>query len=207
MNRRARAALLLLCLALWVAAVSISFAEVPANAAIYRIQLRTEAQRVWRLDAPIPVLAAQVQQESAWRPAVTAWDGGQGFAQFMPATLRWACAKFKPDLAGEPCDAYRPRVAFRLQAAYMKHLYAGVGKFDDACSRIGFALMDYNSGAGWRVKRQARSRAPGDVWVTRSINPGVTAANQRVAEDYPVRVLRLYTPRYVAAGWGRGVCA
>lgn len=191
----------------WVAACSVALAEVPANANLYRIQMRTEAQRVWGVNAPVPTLAAQIEQESAWRSSVTAWDGGQGFAQFMPATLKWACREFRDALTGEPCDAYRPRVAFRLQAAYMRHLHDQVDEYDDACSHMGFALMDYNSGAGWRIKRQDRSPVPGNVWITRHINPGVSAANQRIAEDYPLRVLKHHAPRYVRAGWGRGACA
>lgn len=182
-------------------------AQVPANANVYRITLRQEAQRVWGPAAPVSTLAAQITQESGWRPSVTAWDGGMGLPQFMPATLRWACREFAEQLAGERCDPYRPRIGLRLQSLYLKHLHDGVGDADDACSRMGFALMDYNSGKGWRLKRQARSPEPGNVWVTARINPGVTPANQRVAQDYPQRVLRLYEPRFVAAGWGPGVCS
>lgn len=185
----------------------VAHADVPVNANLYRIQLRAESQHVWGVNAPVATLAAQITQESGWRPAVTAWDGGQGLSQFMPATLTWACAKFKGALKGEPCDAYRPRVAMRLQAAYMLHLLNRVDEYDNACSRMGFALMGYNSGEGWRMKRQARSDAPGNVWATAAINPGVTPANQRVAQDYPHRVLRVYEPRFVTAGWGRGSCA
>lgn len=182
-------------------------ADIPANATIYRIQLRTEAQRVWGADAPVATLAAQITQESNWRPSVTAWDGGRGLAQFMPATERWACKQFANDLGGEPCDAYRPRSAFRLQAAYMQHLHDRVKTADDACHQMGFALMGFNSGEGWRIKRQARSSDPGNVWVTARINPGVTPANQKVAQDYPVRVLQRLEPQFVAAGWGQGVCS
>lgn len=182
-------------------------ADLPTNANIYRIQLRTEAQRIWGPSAPVATLAAQIEQESGWRPTVTAWDGGRGLAQFMPRTQAWACKEFADALGAEPCDAYRPRVAFRLQAAYMQHLYDRVDTANDDCDRMGFALMGFNSGEGWRIKRQARSPAPGNVWVTARINPGVTPANQKVAQDYPVRVLQRLEPRYVAAGWGDGVCS
>lgn len=198
---------LLLFAALGFGFLVVAHADVPANANIYRIQLRTESQRVMGVNAPVSTLAAQITQESGWRPTVTAWDGGRGLTQFMPKTEKWACEKFRAALAGEPCDAYRPRVAMRLQAAYMKHLLSRVDEYDDACHRMGFALMGFNSGEAWRIKRQARSADSGNVWVTASINPGVTPANQRVAQDYPHRVLRVYEPRFVAAGWGRGACA
>lgn len=181
-------------------------AQVPQNANVYRITLRQEAQRVWGPGAPVSTLAAQITQESGWRADVTAWDGGMGLPQFMPATLRWACREFAADLQGEACDPYRPRIGLRLQSLYLKRLHDGVAEADDACSHMGFALMDYNSGKGWRLKRQARSPEPGNVWVTARINPGVTPANQRVAQDYPNRVLKVYEPRFVAAGWGPGSC-
>jgi soluble lytic murein transglycosylase-like protein len=199
--------LIVLVVLMCVATAKRAFAQVPANANIYRVQLRAESQRIMGINAPVSTLAAQITQESYWQPRVTAWDGGRGLSQFMPATLSWACEKFKAALAGEPCDAYRPRVAIRLQAAYMQHLIKRVDEYDDDCNRMGLALMGYNSGEGWRIKRQARSSHPGNVWVTAAINPGVTPANQRVAQDYPRRILLDLEPHFVAAGWGLGSCA
>ncbi|WZB64465.1 lytic transglycosylase domain-containing protein [Achromobacter xylosoxidans] len=41
------------------------------------------------MDAPVSTFAAQIHQESAWRPGAVSAVGAQGMAQFMPATSSW----------------------------------------------------------------------------------------------------------------------
>lgn len=41
------------------------------------------------LDAPYWYFMGQIEQESNCRSGATAFDGGQGLGQFMPATARW----------------------------------------------------------------------------------------------------------------------
>ena len=65
-------------------------AQIPSAAVKYRPDLTREAHFIFGLDAPIPTLAAQIEQESGWRPGITAWDNGRGLAQFMDPTDTWA---------------------------------------------------------------------------------------------------------------------
>lgn len=61
----------------------------------------------------------QLEQESLCRANVTAFDGGQGIAQFMPKTESWI-----EELMGEDLDMMNPRDAIRAQAFYMHRIYA-----------------------------------------------------------------------------------
>ncbi|MDO4769711.1 MAG: lytic transglycosylase domain-containing protein [Brachymonas sp.] len=67
--------------------------QIPARAHQYRRVLTQQAYAQWGLDAPIAALAAQVHQESAWRPEAVSHVGARGLAQFMPATARWWCER------------------------------------------------------------------------------------------------------------------
>jgi hypothetical protein len=59
----------------------------------------------------------QLKQESACRADVTAFDAGQGIAQFMPATAREVNR-----LMGANLNPYNPEHATRMQAFYMARL-------------------------------------------------------------------------------------
>ncbi|WIX34943.1 transglycosylase SLT domain-containing protein [Salinicola sp. JS01] len=58
----------------------------PAAAERYQRELTRVVQQTWGLDGNVAVHAAQIQQESGWRPDVDSHAGAQGLAQFMPST-------------------------------------------------------------------------------------------------------------------------
>ena len=60
----------------------------------------------------------QLEQESLCRANVTAFDAGQGIAQFMPKTEIWI-----EELMGEQLDMMNPRDAIRAQAFYMHRIH------------------------------------------------------------------------------------
>lgn len=170
----------------------------PPKARQYRAELTRNARTVWGLAAPIPVLAAQLQQESDWNPNARSPVGAAGMCQFMPAT-----ARDFPDAQGQ-VDVYSPAWCLRAQSEYMHSLHAAV-RYDDGCNRMGAALSSYNGGLGWHNKRQARAMTPQDFWNdVRVINPGITAANQRENEDYPLRIVYKLQPAYRT--WGALTC-
>lgn len=145
--------------------------------------------------APPALLLAQVRQESAWNPRARSPVGAVGLTQFMPATLRWVAVT---NGLGNP-DPFNPRDALTLQAVYMNLLHRGNAKADTECDRWLLSLSDYNGGAGWRMKRQARSSAPGDYFITSDINPGIAAGNQKENREYPRRIF-LGQSRYSTYG-------
>ena len=180
---------------------AVEFDPTPAAARKFRPTLTREARLVWGLDAPIPMLAAQLHQESGWDPNARSAVGAGGLAQFMPST-----AADYPDGSGR-VDVYNPDWAIRAQSRYLRDLYARVS-YPRECDRLGAALSAYNGGLGWHNRRQrtANDRGdPTDFWAgVRVINPGVTAANQRENEEYPIKIIDRWQGRY--GHWGRTVC-
>lgn len=95
-------------------------------------------------DASAPLLAAQIQQESAWNPQAVSKAGAQGIAQFMPST--WAGY-------GKGGDVFNPGDAIPAQARMMCDLFAQVkaGMADGRITKgtaAQNALASYNAGLG-----------------------------------------------------------
>jgi len=178
--------------------------DVPAAAQRHKLTLKREAQRVWGLDAPVAVFAAQIHQESRWNPMAVSRVGARGLGQFMPATASWISDLYPASLAG--ADMTNPTWSIRALVTYNHWLHARVRTADNACERMAFTLSAYNGGLGWVYRRQARSAQPGKcLGATCTINPGIHPANQRENEHYPRVILLTLQPRY--ATWGHGVCA
>jgi soluble lytic murein transglycosylase-like protein len=179
---------------------TLALAQVPPAALKYRADLTREAHFVFGLAAPIDYLAGQIQQESGWRPGITAWDNGRGLAQFMDPTAAWISERYQE--LGEP-QPYNPlwaiRAMTRLDAYNAGHVAAAT-----PCDRWGAALKAYNAGLGFVLRAQHRSRTPGQ-WFgsTEKINAGQSAKNFEYSRQYPRWIIFKYSPRF--AQWGVGV--
>jgi hypothetical protein len=210
-----------------------ALAQIPPAAASYRADLVRSARLVWGLDAPIATLAAQVHQESAWRPDARS-PYAHGLAQFTPDTAIWI-AGMDAALAG--ADTGNPVWALRALARYDQWLYqrvgtrpappglpsrggdngsppaGGSGLLDglalgrpggetataNDCARWANTLRAYNGGLGY-VQKEAKSGKPCAAF------RAAWACKENLA--YPQHILVAIEPRYVAAGWGRGLrCA
>ena len=176
-----------------------AFDSAPPIARKYQATVTREWRLVWGITAPIPVAAAQLQQESGWNPSAVSPAGARGLAQFMPYT-----AKDFPDDNGQVLPD-NPDWSVRAQSRYMHLLYTRV-VYPDDCNRIGAALSSYNGGAGWHDKRQKKAADPADFWNSvRTINPGVTPASQAENADYPERIVYKIQPTYRT--WGPLLCS
>lgn len=167
----------------------------------YRPTLVREAQAVYGLNAPIPMMAGQMRQESSCRADVTAWDNGRGLAQFMDGTMAQVTRSF-PELG--PPDPYNPKWAIRALVRYDGWIHARV-KGNTACDRWGAALKGYNAGPGYVQQAQAKSPQPG-VWfgLTEFVPTRQSAKNFEYSRTYPHKVLFKHQPLY--ASWGTTVC-
>lgn len=194
--------------ALAMAWVSIaSAAEVPRDAVRYQRDLTRAAHTAWGLDAPVATFAAQIHQESLWRPNAVSPVGAQGMAQFMPSTTIWISGAYPALANAQPTN---PTWALRALVTYDRHLWDRVAAVDD-CHRMAMTLASYNGGLGWINKEKRLAVAAGvnpGQWFdgVERFNGGRSAASIAENRAYPRRILLQHESIYEAAGWGVGSC-
>lgn len=181
--------------------------QVPQAALQYRSELVRNARAIWGLNAPVATFAAQVHQESAWKPGAVSRVGAQGLAQFMPATSQWIAGLYPALAANEP---FNPSWSLRALVQYDAWIHARVAAATP-CDRMAMVMSGYNGGLGW-VQRDkslaARQGLDSQAWwaAVETVNAGRSTANWHENRDYPRRILLRLEPLYVAAGWGPGSC-
>lgn len=178
-------------------------AQVPQAAQQHRALLVRTAHAAWGLDAPVAVFAAQVHQESAWRPDAVSRVGAQGLAQFMPATSRWIAA-VDPALAAQ--QPFNPAWALRALVVYDRWLYDRTPARYTPRERMHVALRAYNGGLGhWQAEAAATGAARPTLAQVDAACGKARRAAVHCAENlgYPHRILVLIQPRYAA--WGPGL--
>lgn len=176
-------------------------AQIPPNAQRYRAELTRAAHSQWGLDAPIPVFAAQIHQESGWNPQAVSHVGAKGMAQFMPATARWWCDINK--MTAEECQPTNPTWAIRALIGYDKHLFDRTPPRLSDFDRLWVALRAYNGGLGHWF---AEAKATGLPAPTRKqVDAACGMARRHISHcpenlGYPARILGMLQQRY--ATWG-----
>jgi soluble lytic murein transglycosylase-like protein len=202
---------------LWICSEIISCASadaaerVPDAAAMYRRMVEQAVSDHWGVTGSSALLAAQLHQESAWRPKVTSKAGAMGMAQFMPATAQWIAEKFPRELGH--FDPWDPAQAIKGAAIYDRYLYHRVPPSASECDRWAFTLAAYNGGLGWVIRDANRASATGADsarWfgqVEFAADTRRSAANVRENRRYVDSILRVLEPLYLTAGWpGDAVC-
>jgi hypothetical protein len=195
-------ALWLLVCAVWVLLITnASAAELPRAAVTYRADLTRIAHSVWGLDAPVPVFAAQIHQESGWNPDAVSRVGALGAAQFMPATASWWCAL--NNLSPADCQPRNAAWAMRAMIGYDLWLSQRV-RADTEFDRLWATLRSYNGGLGHWQKEAAltpvKTRAAIDA-TCGSASRSRTHCPENL--QYPARILLRHQPLY--SSWGRMV--
>lgn len=175
----------------------------PAAALPYRALLIRTSRAVWGMDAPVAVFAAQIHQESVWKPDAISRVGAQGMAQFMPKTTEWI-ATIDPELAA--AEPFNPAWALRALVVYDQWLYARTPTRYSARDRMWVTLRAYNGGLGHWQKEAAIS---GIAQPSREDVDAACGKARRAAVhckenlQYPARILNVHQPRY--ASWGPGL--
>lgn len=181
--------------------------EVPQAAKQYKRELTRNARMIWGLDAPIATFAAQIHQESGWRPDARS-PYAHGLAQFTPVTAEWI-GSLDPVLGG--ADTGNPAWAVRALVRYDRWLWDR-NPAETPCDRMAFSLSAYNGGEGWLRREQAQAIAAGlapDRWwkaVEVACHPRRAGWACRENRGYPQRILKIIEPSYIGAGWGAGMC-
>lgn len=180
-------------------------AGIPRAAEQHRRDLVRYARYVWGLNAPVATFAAQVHQESGWRPDARSVCAA-GLAQFTEPTAR-DMARMYPAELGEAAPL-NPRWALRALVRYDRRIWEGMAAAS-ACDRWAFVLAAYNGGPGWinrdRALAERHGAAPARWWgeVERFSSRSAQAFKEN--RGYPRRILLVLQPLYVKAGWGPGV--
>ncbi len=165
----------------------------------YRAQITRETQMRFGIPAPAPVIAAQIQQESAWNPLAKSSVGASGLMQFMPGTATWAESVNRWGIV----DPLNPAWSIRAGIWLNRWNYDRI-KADSDCDKWHFTLSAYNGGLGYVYKRQAKSGQPGSWARTGAINPGILASNQTENQSYSPKILLKHQPQF--SSWGKTVC-
>jgi soluble lytic murein transglycosylase-like protein len=166
----------------------IAFPHLPA--------VQRHAEFYFGVPAPVPVILAQITQESGFNADAISLAGAMGLMQLMPSTSKWAAQTAGFGLS-QPFDA---EWNIRTGVWYDRFLYDRVRAPNSQCDRWLFTLAAYNGGEGWTRKRQALSADPGSWEATGTINPGITPANQRENARYGPRIVYTIQPRYATFG-------
>lgn len=154
----------------------------------YVQDVRTEHFKQFGLNFPYWYGVSQLEVESNCREVITAFDGGQGIAQFMPATTKYVCG-----LLGESLDPLNHDDAIRLQAFYMHRLH-GQNPTGNLWLSYGF----YNSGVG-TMQKEAKKAGQWDYELMSKacsrnkilLKNGQVLDLCKVGYDYPKRIFTL----------------
>jgi soluble lytic murein transglycosylase-like protein len=192
----------MLRIAVFILAVipSLAMADCRTEAHKYRAQITREAQFRFGIPAPVPVIIAQMRQESDCNPLAVSRTGAAGLMQFMPATAQWTATAG----AFGTVDPTNPAWAIRAGVWYDRWIYDRIRNAETDCDRWHFTLSSYNGGLGYVYKRQKLSTRAGSWDYTGNINPGILPSNQHENQTYSVKILMKHQPLF--KDWGRTVC-
>jgi soluble lytic murein transglycosylase-like protein len=174
--------------------------SIPTDSVRYRVQLERVAGAQFGIDAPVARIAAQLHQESGWRPkAHSAY--AQGLAQFTPTTAAWLPQVCPSVGAADPWDA---SWSIRAAVCYDAWLYDRTHG-TTTCDRWAMTLSAYNGGETARDReihmayeaRDDPARWFGQVERQRSRGAAAWSENR----SYVRRILLILEPAYFAAGW------
>jgi len=190
---------LLLVLLIVVAPLASAAMDYPKAADRYKRTLIRWAHYYDGLDATIPMYAAQIHQESAWRPNVSS-PYADGLTQFTPDTAEWIGSLY-PEL--REIDVFNPVWAIKAMIRYNNKLAEGLVASDE-CNLKAMVLASYNGGKGWILRDKNLTEQNGfdrNVWWdnVENFSPRAKWAFEE-NRDYPRRILLEHQTLYES--WG-----
>ena len=139
-----------------------SNADVPRESLKYKRELIRQSRVIWGLDAPIPLFASQIHQESTWNHLAKS-KYAKGLTQFTDSTAEWMIEIF-PQL--KRANVYNPNWSIRAMLLYDSWLDDRIKSIDD-CNQWAMILSSYNGGLTWLNRDKALAEAKGsnpNIW-------------------------------------------
>ncbi len=176
-----------------------------ARSAFYRPTVIREARAEYGLNAPIPLFAGQIHQESLWKKAARS-RYANGLTQFTPSTERWIKQKYPKSLGWG--NSFNPKWAIRALVKYDNWLYKRIDALTD-CDRFAMTLSAYNGGLGNLMKDKRLTlrlgKSPYRWWG--NVEKYSRRASWAFKENrgYPRKIIYTHQRKYTDWG-GRTVC-
>jgi membrane-bound lytic murein transglycosylase MltF len=139
-----------------------SNADVPRESLKYKRELIRQSRIIWGLNAPIPLFASQIHQESTWNHLAKS-KYAKGLTQFTDSTAEWMIEIF-PQL--KRANVYNPNWSIRAMLLYDSWLDDRIKSIDE-CNQWAMILSSYNGGLTWLNRDKALAEAKGsnpNVW-------------------------------------------
>ncbi len=121
-----------------------SNAEEPRSSLKYKRDLIRHSRIVWGLNAPVPLFASQIHQESSWNHLAKS-KYAKGLTQFTGTTADWI-AEVYPEL--KRANVYNPVWSMRAMLLYDNWLSEKVAS-ENECEQWAMILSSYNGGLSW----------------------------------------------------------
>ena len=156
------------------------------------------------MNAPVPLYAAQIHQESSWNHLAKS-KYAEGLSQFTGSTAEWIIKIF-PEL--EDANVYNPIWSIRAMLLYDTWLNERISSSGE-CNQWAMILSSYNGGLTWlnmdKEITKNNNKDPETWW--NNVENYSSRANWAYQEnrDYPKKIIFLHQPKYLNCG-GKHIC-
>jgi len=176
-----------------------SIAEVPRESLKYKRELIRHSRIIWGLDAPIPLFASQIHQESTWNHLAKS-KYAKGLTQFTDSTAEWMIEIF-PEL--KRANVFNPIWSMRAMLLYNSWLNQRIESIDE-CNQWAMILSSYNGGLTWLNRDKELTQTKGsnqNIWWN-NVEKYSNRADWAIKENrnYPKSII--FKHQLIYADWG-----
>ena len=177
-----------------------SNADVPRESLKYKRELIRQSRIIWGLNAPIPLFASQIHQESTWNHLAKS-KYAKGLTQFTDSTAEWMIEIF-PQL--KRANVYNPNWSIRAMLLYDSWLDDRIISIDD-CNQWAMILSSYNGGLTWLNRDKALAEAKGsnpNIWWN-NVEKYSNRADWAIRENRNYSKSIIFKHQNLYADWGK----
>ena len=177
-----------------------SNADVPRESLKYKRELIRQSRIIWGLDAPIPLFASQIHQESTWNHLAKS-KYAKGLTQFTDSTAEWMIEIF-PQL--KRANVYNPNWSIRAMLLYDSWLDDRIKSIDD-CNQWAMILSSYNGGLTWLNRDKALAEAKDsdpNIWWN-NVEKYSNRADWAIRENRNYSKSIIFKHQNLYADWGK----